>query len=44
MAHVFAANGIDIVRPLRVFLEEHMAGAKRRTKRVASNRATYAGK
>ena len=29
---------------LRVFLEEHLPGAKRRTKRVASNRAISAGK
>ena len=33
----------EVVWPLRVFLEEHMAGAKRRTQRVASNRAISAG-
>ena len=33
----------EVVYPLRVFLEEHLAGAKRRTKRVASNRAISAG-
>ena len=47
----FAVNGLrtslprmaEVVRPLRVFLEEHLAGAKRRTKRVASNRTISAG-
>ena len=33
----------EVVWPLRVFLEEHMAGAKSRTKRVASHRAISAG-
>ena len=33
----------EVVWPLRVFLEEHMAGAKRRTHRVASNLAISAG-
>ena len=33
----------EVVYPLRVFLEEHLAGAKRRTKRVASNRVISAG-
>ena len=33
----------EVVHPLRVFLEEHLTGAKRRTKRVASNRAISAG-
>ena len=46
MQFLQAANGLrtssprmaEDVYPLRVFLEEHLAGAKRRTKRVASNR------
>ena len=33
----------EVVYPLRVFLEEHLTGAKRRTKRVASNRVISAG-
>ena len=33
----------EVVYPLRVFLEEHLAGAKRRTKRVAFNGAISAG-
>ena len=33
----------EVVYPLRVFLEEHLAGSKRRTKRVASTRAISAG-
>ena len=33
----------EVVYPLRVFLEEHLAGTKRRTKRVTSNRAISAG-
>ena len=33
----------EVVYPLHVFLEEHLAGAKRRTKRVASNRVISAG-
>ena len=33
----------EVVWPLRVFLEEYMEGAKRRTKRVASHRAISAG-
>ena len=33
----------EVVYPLRVFLKEHLAGAKRRTKRVASNRVVSAG-
>ena len=33
----------EVVYPLRVFLEEHLAGHKRRTKLVASNRAMSAG-
>ena len=33
----------DDVYPLRVLLGEHLAGAKRRTKRVASNRVILAG-
>ena len=34
---------VKVVWPLHMFLEEHTAGAKRRTKRVASNRAISAG-
>ena len=33
----------QVVWPLRVFLEEHLAGTERRTKRVASKRAISAG-
>ena len=33
----------EVVYPLRVFLEKHLAGAKHRTKRVASNRVISAG-
>ena len=33
----------EVVYPLRVFLEEHLAGAKRCTTPVASNRAISAG-
>ena len=36
-AHVVAAHG-GSVEPLRVFLKQLMAGASRRTKRVARNR------
>ena len=31
---------VEVVYPLRVFLEEHLAGAKRRIKRVASRPGT----
>ena len=34
----------EVVWPLHVFLEEHMAGVKRRTKHVASKRAISAEK
>ena len=33
----------EVVHPLRVFLEEHLAGAIRRIKRVTSNRVISAG-
>ena len=33
----------EVVYPLRVFLKEHLAGAKRRTKRVAFHRVISAG-
>ena len=33
----------EVVLPLRVFLEEHMVGAKRRNERVSSNWAISAG-
>ena len=41
--HKYLPRMAEAVWPLRVFLEEHMAGAKRRFKRVASNRAISAG-
>ena len=34
---------VEVVSPLRVFLEEHVAGAKRRNKRVSSNWVISAG-
>ena len=33
----------EVMHPLRIFLEEHLAGAKRRTKRKGSNRVISAG-
>ena len=41
--HTSLPRMAEVVWPLRVLLEERMAGAKRRTKRVASNWAISAG-
>ena len=41
--HTSLLRMAEVIYPLRVFLEEHLAGSKRRTKRVATIRAISAG-